>query len=191
MQKTINLNNPQTIQAAIKALEKLKSQRIPELSERFVNRMLEVGIEVGKANAVELEDLGNVKSLIGFYKRLDKTQYGCDGLLIAEDIQLLTVRWRIGKDKWKSAEVSALLMSEFGSGHFANTDNMSVYYTPINAGQGTFPGQTHAFEPYWQWYDEKGKHKSRGIPPTMPVYNAYLEMEKQITRIGKEVFRGI
>lgn len=190
MHKKINLNNPSTIEDAIKQLERLKTQRIPELCRQVLDKLADVGIECGKAHAIQIEDLGVIKDAILFRKTFQKTQDGYQGLVIVEDAYLITQTWQVyGQDR--SADVSALLMAEFGSGQFANTDHMNIYVTPVHAGRGTFPNQKYANEPFWTWTDSQGRHRFEGIHPTMPVYNAYLEMEKQIEQIGKEVFRGL
>ena len=61
-------------------------------------------------------------------------------------------------------------------------------------GQGTFPGQTHAFEDSW-WYkewDENGKgewKRGRGVTPTHPMYHAKMKMYEQIYNVARKVFR--
>lgn len=190
MRKVISINSPRTIDDAIKQLEKLKTQRIPNLCREFCEKLADKGIVAAKENSVFLNDLGNIKSCISFYKKLNPKTDGCEAILVGADVFLITKSW-FDKQGYTSREVSALLMAEFGSGNFADTTNMNLFVTPVNAGQGTFPGQTHAHQKYWAWFDGRKWHHSKGIKPTMPMYNAWLEMDKQIETIGKQVFRGL
>ena len=68
-------------------------------------------------------------------------------------------------------------------------------------GQGTFPGQTHAFDKQgWFWEDnnEEGAigerkgyylHHSYGESPSLPMHHACVEMIADVHRIAREVFR--
>ena len=69
-------------------------------------------------------------------------------------------------------------------------------YEPFNVllavefGVGTFPGQIHAFENGWYYYGEDEKwHYTHGTKATMPMYNADMEIIKNIVKTVKEVFR--
>lgn len=96
------------------------------------------------------------------------------------------------------ANSTAVLFLEFGSGVFG--------YGHPEAGEngmgpGTYPGQTHAFNPAgWMFetddprlivkYDKNGKGlgHSYGMPPAMPMYKAVTGVEQDLERIVKEVF---
>ena len=81
-------------------------------------------------------------------------------------------------------------MAEFGSGHLAE-----VLFDIAGVGQGTFPGQTHAFDDVWHWKewrdDHTGEwHHSKGFRPTHPMYQAEMDMIKEVVNIAKEVYGG-
>ena len=85
----------------------------------------------------------------------------------------------------KSAEVSPLSMAEFGSGWGAEN--------PIqipDVGQGTFPGQAHAFDKEgWYWTDEDDNlNYSRGITAKMPMYKASIRIQEIAIKKAKEIF---
>ena len=60
----------------------------------------------------------------------------------------------------------------------------------LGLGVGTFPGQTHAFEDmWWYWDEDKQEWKpTHGIKATMPMYSAYMEIIQNVVKVAKEVF---
>lgn len=109
-------------------------------------------------------------------------------VLIGRDVDKIISRWKY-KGGVKEAEVSPLLMSEFGSGNFA--DNSQFENSPIQGvGQGTFPGQTHAFEASWHWVDADTNeyHTSSGLKPTYPMLTARNHMMLRVATVFREVF---
>lgn len=146
--------------------------------EVFVKRLAEAGIDVAKGNT------GKFGHYIAFSIKTEPKKDGCDGLFLAADTGKIVSRWQTG-DGIKNADVSPLLMVEFGSGQKAeNPKNIP------GVGQGTFPDQTHAFDPSgWYWRDLDGNlHHSRGISPKAPMYNASIKMQDLIVKTAKEVF---
>lgn len=82
-----------------------------------------------------------------------------------------------------------LLGIEFGAGiHYNPNPNPNA--DKLGLGVGTFPGQIHAFEDGWYYWDEKQKtwKYSHGVKATMPMYNAYMEMLNKVKPIAIEVF---
>lgn len=146
-------------------------------SMEFVSRLADIGIRAAERH------LGDYAGMVEFTKELDDGNAVC--MLIGRDKQKVISRWRY-KGDWKEAEVSPLLMSEFGSGWFAEV------IFPVaegEVGQGTFPGQKHAFdEQGWHWTDGTGYHISYGEQPTHPMFNAWLQMRSQIETVAKNVF---
>lgn len=175
----VSLTTKGSIDNAVKALEKYKSDLITK-TERFVEKLLEVGVQSGMANS------GDYAGMIVFKKEIVAGSDGVEGLLIATDGQKIIREWKY-RGGLKQAEVSPLLMAEFGSGWLAKVlDNVE------GVGQGTFPGQTHAFDSQgWWWETPDGeKHHSYGEAPTYPVHSALFAMMFEIDRIAKGVFNG-
>lgn len=167
--------------SGIKALQKQLQDYQNDLTkkcEEFVRRLAEKGIEVAKHNT------GNFGHYITFSVKTEPNKDGCKALLLATETGKITSAWQT-KDGIKTADVSPLLMVEFGSGWRAEN--------PMNVpgvGQGTFPDQEHAFDREgWYWTDLSGQlHHSYGITPKMPMYNASLEINRKVWETAKDVF---
>ena len=96
------------------------------------------------------------------------------------------------------ANSTAVLFLEFGTGlkgfgHPEASEN--------GMGAGTYPGQTHAFDPNgWMFETDdprlivhysnngKGLGHSKGMAPAMPMYNAVKGIEQDLESIIREVF---
>lgn len=130
------------------------------------------------------ENTGNFGSKILFSLDTDPQEDGCSMLIRAVDSSKIYSVWQT-KEGVATAEVSPLLMAEFGSGRYAeNPKNIE------GVGRGTFPGQTHAFDKegwYWLGVDNVWHH-SAGITPKMPMYKASQEMYGIASKIASEVF---
>lgn len=115
-------------------------------------------------------------------------QYGCRGVMYGTNTGIIKSQW-MTKDGVKEADVSPLLMAEFGSGLRAQRSS-NAYASKFGMGTGTFPGQTHAFDPEGWWYmDLAGEwHHSYGVYASMPMYHALVEMEDQLINVALEVF---
>lgn len=179
MSKTINVNilSQKSIQNAIKEIRDYQNDFHRKL-EVFVSRLADSGIEVAQNN------VGGFGKYIVFSKEVDPAETGCTVIIHAKETGKIISSW-LTKEGKKDAEVSPLLMAEFGSGFGAeNPKNIP------GVGQGTFPDQKHAKDPEgWYWKDLDGKlHHSKGIEAKMPMYKASLEIIEQCERIAKEVF---
>ncbi len=175
----VSLTRDGSIDKAIKALEEYK-QELTARMEKFVEKLLDVGIEAGKANS------GQYAGMILFEKKVVAGDEDIEGMLIATDGNKIVREWRY-KGGIRRAVVSPMLMAEFGSGWLSKVlDNVE------GVGQGTFPHQKHAYDPIgWFWETPDGeKHHSYGEAPVYPVHSAVLAMTFEINRIAKEVFNG-
>lgn len=122
---------------------------------------------------------------IAFTIETDMKKDGVRTLMVATNTGLIRSQWKTLEGE-QEADVSPLLMVEFGAGLLANNPNASK----LGMGTGTFPGQTHAEDPNGWWYmDLDGVwHHSYGISPTMPMWNAATGMMNAIRETAKEVF---
>lgn len=153
-------------------------QQLNEKNVVFVRRLAESGIAVAKQN------VGGFGKYITFSTKVNQSGNNCKAVLVATENGKIKNQWKTSEGI-KSADVSPLLMAEFGSGRYAEN--------PLNVpgvGQGTFPGQTHAFDKEgWYWQDLNDQwHHSYGVTPTMPMYKAMIKMHEDIKKIAKEVF---
>lgn len=179
---------------SVSSIEQLKrdlmdyrDRELPDKVRRFASRLADHGISVARDNTGVLDDLGNVSSLVRFTKQVDYNKYGAKALMIMADVMPLQKSWIGVGGKVKTAEVSPSLMYEYGSG--SKAEDLNEFKNP-QGGQGTFPGQTHAFDSNgWKWQDLDGTwHHSNGITPTTPMYKATMSMYAQVVAIAREVF---
>lgn len=182
----VNIFSVSSIENLKKELLEYKRQ-IPVKMQLFVDRLADVGISTARANTGVMDDLGNVSDLVSFTKNVDQNKYGAKAVMIMADRMSVTKFWLSSGGEIKSAEVSPSLMYEYGSGF--NASDLNEIKNP-QGGQGTFPGQTHAFDSGgWKWQDLDGTwHRSDGITPSTPMYKATMEMYQQVVSIAKEVF---
>ena len=172
----INPFDSKSIQNAINELNKYNSD-LTKKCEQFVKELADVGINVGRQNC------GPYTNYIVFSKQVNPSKYGCTAIFCATNTGMITAEWQT-KDGIKTAYVNPILMEEFGSGWYAE----DMFDSGVG-GQGTFPGQTHAFDSQWSWKDLNGElHSSRGEKPYHPMFNAYNEMFYQIRTIARRVF---
>lgn len=165
------------IKQLIKDLQSEK-QALKDQCKEFVSRLADKGIETAQANS------GEYGALIVFRKEVEESVVGAKAIFIATDGQKIIREWKY-KGGTKTAEVSPLLMAEFGSGWLAqNLDGIA------GVGQGSFPDQKHAFDPQgWWWETPDGKkHHSRGEAPTFPMHEASIAMLNSINDVAREVF---
>ena len=172
------------INKIIRQLDEYQNVILPRKIEELVNRLAEIGISVAQS-VIQTDE--KVRPLIVFSKTFNRTEDGYEGLLLATETGQITSTWET-KEGIKSADVSPLLMAEYGAGKFA--DGFILRFPDgTEVGRGTFPGQTHAKDPNGWWYLENGEWKhSYGWKPSRPLYSAWAEMEKDILTIAYEVF---
>lgn len=170
------------IKSVVKELRDYQ-QELEDKREIFIRRLMELGIKMANSR------LGNYAGMVMFEKTIDEN----GGIIVASDREKIVRVWYTDKKlkNQRSYQVSPLLLSEFGSGWLAQVTSGVNMASPIGeVGQGTMPGQKHAFdENGWFWYDEDGeKHHSYGEAPTHPLYFAVLEMQEQIEAVAREVY---
>ena len=169
---SIDLSSVKSIRNAKKQLERYRKE-LNKKCEKVVKRLAEIGIKTAKLNCGEY---GNV---ITFSKEVAGSNTGATGRIVAVGRPVIRVRGNT------TFEVDPLLMAEFGSGWEARVlDNVG------GVGQGTFPSQTHAFDPNGWWYtDENGvSHHSYGETPTHPMHSAMMAIIFEVNGVLREVF---
>lgn len=169
----LSVSGIKKLQADLKAYQNDLTYKCRLLVERLAER----GVTVAQADISE-SPLGKYVSL-----KTDITpeKAGCRAVLIATGATMESEGY---------APFNTLLAIEFGAG---------IHYNPIpnpNAdkfglGVGTFPGQVHAYEDYWFYWDEKQQKwlPTHGIKATMPMYNASVAIAADVVKIAKEVFK--
>lgn len=169
---------------SVKGLEKLKKELLEykrdylqDRVEMLVERLAESGVSIAKAH-IDESPLGKYVTL---QTNITEEQAGCKAILLATGAI---------KESEGYAPFSTLLAIEFGAGiHHNPVANPNA--DKFGLGVGTFPGQIHAFEEGWWYWDDKLQEwrYTHGVKATMPMYNASMEMQNRIVSIAKEVFR--
>ena len=167
---------------SVNGIEALKSQllqykdSLPIKCEKLVSRLLQNGVEVSQARINE-SPLGKYVTVT---TNISSGKMGCKGILLAKGAV---------KEQEGYAPFSILLAIEFGAGiHFNPTPNPNA--DKFGLGVGTFPGQVHAFEDMWFYWDEKTQEwkPTHGVKATMPMYSADMEIIQNVVKYAKEVF---
>ena len=168
---------------SVKGIEAIKSQllqykdSLPIKCEKLVSRLLQSGVEVSKTKISE-SPLGKYVTVT---TNISADKMGCKGILLAKGAV---------KEQEGYAPFNILLAIEFGAGiHFNPTPNPLIS-SEFPYGVGTFPGQTHAYEDMWFYWDENTQEwkPTHGVKATMPMYNADMEIIQNVVKFAKEVF---
>ena len=168
---------------SVKGIEALKSQLLQykdSLSvkcENLVSRLLQSGVEVSQAKINE-SPLGKYVTVT---TNISSDKMGCKGILLAKGAV---------KEQEGYAPFSILLAIEFGAGiHFNPTPNPLIS-SEFPYGVGTFPGQVHAYQDLWFYWDENTQEwkPTHGVKATMPMYSADMEIIQNVVKYAKEVF---
>lgn len=167
---------------SIKGLNNLKRQlfqykdELPTKCEKLVYRLLQSGVEVSRSRISE-SPLGKYVTVT---TNISADKMCCKGILLAKGAV---------KEQEGYAPFSILLAIEFGAGiHYNPTPNPNA--DKFGLGVGTFPGQVHAFEDTWFYWDENKQEwrPTHGVKATMPMYSADMEIIQNVVKIAKEVF---
>ena len=168
---------------SVNGIEALKSQLLQykdSLSikcENLVSRLLQSGVEVSQTKISE-SPLGKYVTVT---TNISADKIGCKGILLAKGAV---------KEQEGYAPFSILLAIEFGAGvHFNQTPNPLIS-SEFPYGVGTFPGQTHAYQDMWFYWDENTQEwkPTHGVKATMPMDNADMEIIQNVVKYAKEVF---
>lgn len=168
---------------SVKGIEALKRQllqykdSLPIKCEKLVSRLLQSGVEVSQSKISE-SPLGKYVTVT---TNISADKMGCKGILLAKGAV---------KEQEGYAPFSILLAIEFGAGiHFNPTPNPLIG-SEFPYGVGTFPGQTHAYEDMWWYWDEKEQKwmPTHGVKATMPMYKAGEDIRSKIIKTAKEIF---
>ena len=184
-----------------RAKRELKAYRqgLIDKCRTFVETLAEKGIAVAVNNSGEYGDL------ITFEKSVDQTKTGATAILLAAS-GTVTQTWLVpdgtGGLRERSADISPLLLAEYGSGWKSSTaTGMPNVDKALELGmtQGSFwekgtyspdkPDRNHAFDKPWYWFGTDYEwHSSVGEEATMPMFRAVLAMEMDIIETAMEVF---
>lgn len=168
---------------SVKGIEALKSQLLQykdSLSvkcKNLVSRLLQSGVAVSQSKVSE-SPLGKYVTVT---TNISADNMGCKGILLAKGAV---------KEQEGYAPFSILLAIEFGAGIHYNPTPNPLISSEFPYGVGTFPGQTHAYEDMWFYWDENSQEwkPTHGVKATMPMYSADMEIIQNVVKFAKEVF---
>lgn len=153
-------------------------ESLSDKCDEFTRRLLDLGVGVAD---VAINEVPIGKTIV-LQTDIDEKTMGCKAVI--------TMLGRETKTEDGRTFYTALAI-EFGSG---------VRYNPVSnpkssefgMGVGTFPGQTHAYDPNGWWYlgDDGDWHHSYGVHASMPMYKASKEMRENILYVAREVFES-
>ena len=169
---------------SVKGIESLKRQllqykdSLPIKCEKLVSRLLQSGVSVSQTKINE-SPLGKYVTVT---TNISADKMGCKGILLAKG----AVKEQDGYEPF-----SILLAVEFGAGVHYNPTPNPIISSEFPYGVGTFPGQTHAYEDMWWYWDENTQEwkPTHGVKATMPMYNADMEIIQNVVKFAKEVFK--
>ena len=157
-------------------LRNYRDVTLPQKCKELVLRLSQIGVNTAKIHVGE--------SPLGKYVEL-KTDLipgksGCIAFVIATGQSMESE----GREPFNT-----LLAIEFGSGIYHN-QQANPKSEKLGYGVGTFPGQIHAFEEGWYYWDEKSQEwrYTHGVKATMPMHNASVKIIESVRKIALDVF---
>lgn len=168
---------------SVRGINDLKSQllqykdSLPIKCEKLVSMLLQSGVAVSQAKISE-SPLGKYVTVT---TNISADKMGCKGILLANGAV---------KEQEGYAPFSILLAIEFGAGVHYNPTPNPIISSEFPYGVGTFPGQTHAYQDTWFYWDENSQEwkPTHGVKATMPMYSADMEIIQNVVEYAKEVF---
>lgn len=178
--------DPKSFERGMMTMKEYKQHLLDKCYE-FVIALSEKGVEVAR-----LRTNDGYRQYIAFGYEPKKLRSGvAQSIVYAQQTGVITSAWMTsgGVSGVKVADVSPLLMAEFGAG-VAHDKNPKAHRHGMGA--GTFPDQTHAFDKGGWWYqDLDGEwHHSDGIEPTMPMYRTALYLQWIVVSTAKRIFNS-
>lgn len=172
---TISSLSVSEIRKAQKELEKYRDS-LTYKCRLLAEELAKMGIKVAQAK-IDESPLGKY---VAIKTEITEEKAGCKAILVATGAV---------KESEGYAPFNTLLAIEFGAGiHYNKTPNPNA--DKFGMGVGTFPGQIHAFEDGWYYWDDKEQkwRYTHGVKATMPMYNASTEIQQNIVKTAKDVF---
>lgn len=157
-------------------LLRYKDEELNKKCKLLVSNLINKGYEVAKSSISQSPVGGQVHLTI----ESKEWQTGTEMLLIATG----SIHEVPGREPF-----NVMLAVEFGSGIYYN-QTVNPNADKYGYGPGTYPGQIHAFDDGWYYWDsrtEKWRY-THGIQATMPMYNASLKIREEVDNEIKKVF---
>ena len=165
------------IESVKKKLIQYRDVELPRKCKEFVEKLLQSGVSVSR----EKIDESPLGKYVVVTTDISADKIGCKGILLAKGAV---------KEQEGYAPFSILLAIEFGAGIHYNPTPNPLIGSEFPYGVGTFPGQTHAYEDMWWYWDENMQEwkPTHGVKATMPMYSADMEIIQNVVKEAKDVF---
>lgn len=157
----------------------------------FIEKLLDVGIKVARFQSIDVPGQFGTHQMgryVTFEKEIEVGNNTCRGLMLGIGETLFST-WYAREERHGS--INAIMALEFGTAALALSVREAFGAV---GGQGTNSKYGHENDMEWFLYKENGGHveriKATAIRPTRPMYNAALEMSRQIVETAREVFGG-
>lgn len=164
------------------------SKSLTDKNAQFIEKLLDAGISVAYDRASG--STHRMQNYVTFSKEIEQTADGVVGIMLGIGETFIS-EW-VGSDGTGFIdEVWPMHMLEFGSAGYALEDGTAF---GGQGGRGTF--SRAGYENDIEWHVKAVRDgevvwkRATAIKPTQPMYNAMLEMQKQIVDIATEVFGG-
>ena len=157
-------------------LESYKDDILNKKCKELVSNLVNKGYEVAKSSISQSPVGGQV------YLNVESREWrtGVEMMLVATG----SIHEVPGR-----APFNVMLAVEFGSCMYYNqTTNPNA--GKYGYGPGTYPGQIHAFEDGWYYWDSRTEQwrYTHGIQATMPMYNASVKIREELEAEIRKVF---
>ena len=157
-------------------LQSYKEDVLNKKCKELVSNLIDKGYEVAKSS-ISQSPVGRQ-----VYLNIESREWrtGVEMLLVATG----SIHEVPGREPF-----NVMLAVEFGSGIYYN-QSVNPNADKYGYGPGTYPGQVHAFEDGWYYWDERsGKWRfTHGIKATMPMYNASVKIREEFESEIRRVF---
>ena len=164
------------INRVIEQIEDYRDNILPKKIKAFVEALTELGATEVRTRIDESPLGGHVV----VSTNISEEKTGCKAMIVAVgDVE----------ESKGLAPFYTILAIEFGAGIYYNAAK-NPNSAEFGLGPGTFPGQIHAFEDGWWFWngDAQEWQYTHGVKATMPMYKAHQKMQKSIAKKAKEVF---
>ena len=172
----VNILSSSSIERLKKELIYYRDDILTEKCRLLAERLAKIGLFVADAQIQE-SSLGRYVSL---KIDVEPEKVGSKAILIATGAVMQSKGYE---------DFNVLLAIEFGAGIYYNqTANPNA--GEFGLGVGTFPGQIHAFESGWWYWDDSAEQwkYTHGVKATMPMYESNKSIIEEVVQAAKGVF---
>lgn len=174
--------NPDSWKKAIKELKEYQ-KKLDKGTERLVELLADIGVQKANVNFSSAMYSG-INDVVVTHTNIEKTANGYKATVSADGEAVLFIEFGTGitmadatEERQQLIQGNVLNHGEYGQGRAMNPKGW-VYY-----------GERGNSSPFYTAQIGEGKYRTIGNPANSSLYNAYLDLEKEISRCVKEAFQ--